>query len=76
MKVVVYKNEIGRRIGQSHPNAKYADHEIAMIHDLRDQDLSYAKIADKLEMPRATVASICQGRRRSQTIAFIGVETK
>lgn len=69
----ILQNSDGRRVGQSHPQAKYADHEVDLLRELRDQGLSYGQIAEKMEMPRATVSSICQGRRRAQTVARVKV---
>ena len=59
-------NEHGRRIGETHPLARYSDHEVELVHQLREAGLSYGQIAKKLEMPKATVASIVSGRSRCQ----------
>jgi len=59
-------NEIGQRIGEGHPQARYSDGEVLMVLTLRDDGMSYSQIGRKVDMPKSTVASICQGRRRCQ----------
>ena len=66
-KRVVGVNEAGLRVGQDHQNARYTDGEVRQVHELRDEGLSYNRIAEIMEMPKATVASICSGRRRCQS---------
>jgi hypothetical protein len=60
-------NEQGRRIGEDHPNARYTDGEIAMVHTLHEAGHGYRSIARIVQMPRSTVRDICIGRRRNQT---------
>lgn len=60
-------NELGQRIGETHPQAKYSDGEVAMVLALRDAGYSYGAIVRKTEMPKSTVACICRGDRRCQT---------
>jgi hypothetical protein len=62
-------NEHGRRIGEDHPNARYTDGEIAMVHSLHETGHGYRTISRMVEMPRSTVRDICVGRRRNQSIA-------
>lgn len=51
--------------GETHPHAKYSDHEVELVRRLHEvHGLGYKKIAMKLEMPVATVQSICTYRRR------------
>lgn len=64
---IVALNERGLRIGETHPQAKYTNLEIAEVLALRDQGMSYLEIAKVREMPRSTVAHICRGDRRCQT---------
>ena len=62
----ISRNDRGYRIGQSHPRARYSDHEVELVRDLRDQGWTYSSIARKLEMPKSTVAEILEGRIRCQ----------
>lgn len=50
--------------GEDHPHARYTDREVDMVRGLREAGWSYGEIARKMDMPRPTVAHICQGRRR------------
>lgn len=59
-------NDAGLRIGQDHQNAKYTDGEVRMVIALHEDGMSYGRIANKLDMPKSTVASICRGDRRGQ----------
>lgn len=60
-------NDLGLRIGEDHPNAKYTNHEIDLVLTLRDEGLSYSQIGNRMDMPKSTVRDICQGNRRCQT---------
>jgi predicted acetyltransferase len=62
-------NEAGLRIGEGHQNCKYTDGEIEMVLKLRDEGMGYGAIAKLVEMPKSTVQSICNARRRCQTAA-------
>ncbi len=68
MKIVAV-NERGQRIGETHPQARYSNGEVAGVLALRDQGLSYSQIATACQMPKSTVAHICRGNRRCQTPA-------
>jgi hypothetical protein len=61
MKLTVAVNEHGHRIGESHHNARYSDHEIELVWRMRGEGLSYSKLAELLEMPKSTIASILRG---------------
>lgn len=56
----------GWRTGQDHHNAKLTDREVALLLCLRGEGHTYLALADKFEVPKSTVASICSGRRRSR----------
>lgn len=63
-------NEIHQRIGETHPQARYSNAEVALVFKLREEDgLTYTQLARQLDMPKSTVASILQGRRRCQVPA-------
>ena len=66
MTKLVAVNESGLRIGEDHPKARYTNHEIDLVLQLRDQGASYGEIAAKMDMPKSTVQDICNGRRRNQ----------
>lgn len=66
MKLVAV-NDRGQRIGETHPQAKYSNGEVGAVLALRDEGLSYSRIARACEMPKSTVAHICRGDRRCQT---------
>ena len=59
----------GIRIGEDHQNARYSNAEVEMVLTLRDEGMSYGQIKAKLDMPKSTVASICNARRRCQIAA-------
>ena len=59
-------NELGRRIGEGHPNARYTDNEVRMVLILRAEGLGWKRMSAKLEIPIRTLRSICSGARRNQ----------
>lgn len=67
MAKLVAVNESGLPIGEDHPKARYTNHEIELVLQMRDQGASYGEIAQKMEMPKSTVQAICSGRSRCQT---------
>ena len=69
MMLIVAVNERGLRIGDSHHNARYSDREIEHVLEMRDEGKSYGFISTVMDMPKSTVASICQGGRRCQIAA-------
>ncbi len=62
-------NEGNLRIGEDHPRARYTNTEIDLVLKLRGQGDSYGEIARKMDMPKATVQAICNGRSRCQVPA-------
>ena len=71
MKLIAYSAR-GWRVGEDHPRAKYTNHEISLVLDLRAQGLAYREIAARLEMPWATVRDVCTGRIRSEPADHYG----
>ena len=70
MKKQVPVNEKGYRIGQHHHNAVLTDTDVELVRILRERDgKSYDRLALKYEVPKSTIAAICQYKRRAQTIA-------
>lgn len=71
---LVAVNERGRRIGQDHPRAVLANHEVDMIFSLREQGWGYKSLAAKFEVSVRTIRDILGGRRRAQAPArFVSV---
>lgn len=66
MPKLVAVNDSGLRIGEDHPKARYTNHEIELVQQLRDEGMGYGTIAKKMDMPKRTVRDICNGRRRNQ----------
>ena len=64
---VIDRNANGRRIGEGHPRAKYAEETIRGIIALASQGVTLKAIAKTLDMPYPTVRSIVSGRTRQQT---------
>lgn len=63
---VLQVNDRGHVVGQDHHNARLTDHDVWLIHELRDSGMPYNAIAAKFEVPKGTIAAICKGRRRGQ----------
>lgn len=61
-------NERGQRVGESHPGAVLTDHEVDLLLALREEGYSLAWLAKKFEVHKQTVAKICSGQRRCQTV--------
>lgn len=59
----------GRPIGQSWWAAKYTDHEIELVWELRHAGFSVRAISAKLDMPRSTVGDVVSCRRGGVTEA-------
>lgn len=66
-------NELGRRVGESHPGAKLTDADVDLVHLLIEDGLSYAQVAEKMGVSKSCVAHIASGRRRGQTVARVRV---
>lgn len=69
MQKLVALNENGRRVGESHPRAKLLDEEVELVLGLLAEGLSYAKVAEKMDVSKSCVAHIATGRRRGQLVA-------
>jgi hypothetical protein len=73
---LIWINEGGRRIGESHHRAKLSDADVEQISALREEGMSYGKIAAKFDdrpggIAKSTVRDICTGRIRAQFCARI-----
>ena len=64
--VSVPVNDRGYRIGQHHHRAGLTDADVELIRILHERDgLSYTALAYKFEVPKSTIAAICQYKRRA-----------
>lgn len=61
----VKRNANGYRIGDSHHNSRYTDHEIDLVHRLRAQGWKIREIAAKMGMSRGHVCDIINLRART-----------
>jgi DNA invertase Pin-like site-specific DNA recombinase len=50
--------------GEDHPLAKFSNHEIELIRQLRDDGFSYGEIAKKFDTSKSTIQHICTFKRR------------
>lgn len=67
-RLAIAVNEIGRRIGESHPRAKLTDRDIDLIRELHEEHgMGYKTIARKFETCHMTIAKICRYEIRCQT---------
>lgn len=56
----------GNRVGQSHHRARFTDHEIDLMRDLRDDGMTMREIAEKFGTSVSTIQGIVSGSRRTQ----------
>lgn len=68
MQKLIALNENGRRIGEGHPRAKLLDHEVDQVLALLECGLSYAQVAEKMDVSKSCIAHIATGRRRGQPV--------
>lgn len=65
--VMVALNECGKRIGETHQNAKLTDAMVESIRDLHEyENQGYTQIARSLGMSYNTIKKICTYERRAQ----------
>lgn len=67
--ITIAVNEQGRRVGDSHHNAKLTDHEVDLLLAMRDEGLTYQQLADKFEISKSQARNIVKGIKRCQTPA-------
>lgn len=61
--------EYGRRVGESHGRAKLTDHEIDLIRKLKEEGMSAAAIAEKMEISKRYVYKVVNFERRACVVA-------
>lgn len=66
MTKVIGLNDDGRRVGQDHHRARFTDHEVELMRQMRDSNMSFYRIARIMECGESTVRDICNHRRRAQ----------
>lgn len=59
-------NAKGRRVGDSHHNARLTDAEVDQLLTLHDEGWGYRKLAAMFEVSKSLVRNICKGRARCQ----------
>ncbi len=59
-------NDIGRRVGDSHHNAKLTDTDVELLLALHGEGWGYRRLAAKFEVSKSLVRYIVKGRWRSQ----------
>ncbi len=64
---IVSVNDAGMVIGQDHHRARFTDHDIDLIRELRADGMKLSDIADKFETSKGRVHDICAARSRGQT---------
>ena len=60
-------NDIGRRVGDSHHNAKLTNSEVDMLLEMHDAGWGYKRLSAKFDLSRSSVRNICKGKARCQT---------
>lgn len=66
MRIVLSINDLGRRIGESHHNAKITNGEVDLLLALHREGWGYRRLAAKFEMSKRHVRDIVKGKRRAQ----------
>lgn len=66
--------ESGRRIGETHHKAVLTDHEVGLLLELREEGKTYGWLAEKFEISKMTVRSICRGRTRGMAPVRVVLE--
>ena len=59
-------NDIGRRVGDSHHNAKLTDGDVELLLALHAEGWGYRRLAAKFEISKRHVRDIINGKRRGQ----------
>lgn len=66
MKRTVGVNELGRRIGEDHVNARLTNAEVDLLLELRDLGMSYRELGEKFDISKSGARKICKGQNRCQ----------
>jgi Mor family transcriptional regulator len=69
-RIYIALNENGRRIGQTHPNARIPDAVVERIRDRHEYDgAGYRQLTEEFQLSLNTIGKICTYQRRAQTPA-------
>jgi hypothetical protein len=66
MSRLVQLNDRGLRICESHPRAILSDHEVDLLLELRQEGLTYRRLASVMEISIKQAWRICVGHQRGQ----------
>lgn len=68
MKRTVGVNELGRRIGEDHVNARLTNSEVDLLLELWDEGrgMSYRQLGEKFDISKSGARKICKGQNRCQ----------
>ena len=64
--ITIAVNDIGRRVGDSHHNAKLTDHEVELLRAMHGEGWGYRRLAAKFEVSKSLARDIVKGKRRCQ----------
>ena len=59
-------NERGYRVGEDNQSAVLSNHEVDLVFELREDGMTYAQIALKMECSITLIAKIIRGELRTQ----------
>lgn len=65
---LVAVNEMGRRVGDSHHNAKLTNHEVEMLLTMHGPGFGYGKLASIFEISKSMARNYIKGRARCQSV--------
>lgn len=65
MRLVLALSDEGRRVGESHPRARFSNLTIDTIRDQRDAGMTYGQLARLYGTSRGHIWDICACRTRS-----------
>lgn len=61
----ITRRPVGRRAGESHPRARFTDHEIELMRTMHEElGYGYRRLGRIFECAKSYVAKVCKGQRR------------
>lgn len=66
---IVAVNDIGRRIGQDHHNAKLTDADVELLLTMNEEGWGYRRLAAKFEVSKSLTRDIIKCKLRGQSVA-------
>ena len=67
--MLIAVSDKGKRVGQSHPQAKLTDRDVELLLELHAAGWGYRRLARKFDVSSSQARNICLGRKRSLTVA-------